>query len=236
MNSASPATASRHSPHRKVVLYGREELARLAWYCLSHDSPYDVAAFTVAAAEIPKGETSLCGLPLVPFEELEVRFPPETHALLIAIGPHQVNGPRAARFAEGRAKGYGFASYVSSRARTWPDLEIGPGCMIFENAVVEPFSRIGANSILRANVHVSHDGRVGDHVFLAPRVAMAGKCRVGDRCFLGVNTTLRDGVAVAPGCVVGAGAVVARTTEPDGLYVGVPAKRVGAAADVKVWP
>jgi acetyltransferase-like isoleucine patch superfamily enzyme len=65
---------------------------------------------------------------------------------------------------------------------------------------------------------------------------MAGKCRVGDRCFLGVNTTLRDGISVAPGCVVGAGAVVARTTEPDGLYVGVPAKRVGAAADVKVWP
>ena len=236
----NPAAASPHSPHRKVVLYGREELAHLAWYCLGHDSACEVVAFTVAAAEMPSsaadGEARLHGLPLVPFEDLEARFPPETHALLIAIGPHQVNGPRAARFAEGAAKGYRFASYVSSRAHTWPDLEIGPGCMIFENAVVEPFSRIGANSILRANVHVSHDGEVGDHVFLAPRVAMAGKCRVGDRCFLGVNATLRDGVAIAPGCVVGAGAVVARAPEPDGLYVGVPARRAGAAGDVKAWP
>src|SRR3546814_9619623 len=85
--------------------------------------------------------SDLLGLPLVPFEALEDRFPPERYDLLIAIGPHQVNAPRAARFEEGRAKGYRFASYVASGARLWPDLEMGPGCMIFENAVVEPFSR-----------------------------------------------------------------------------------------------
>ena len=232
-------TGTRNTAPRKVVLYGREELARLVCYCLTHDSPFEVAGFTVAEAEMPAGGDpgeNLFGLPLIPFEKVEDRFPPDSHDLLVAIGPHRVNGPRAARFAEGRDKGYGFASYISSGAHLWPDLEIGPGCMIFENAVVEPFSRIGENSILRANVHVSHDGRVGDHVFLAPRVTMAGKCAVGDHCFLGVSTTLRDSVAVAPRCVVGAGAVVAQSTEPDGLYVGVPARRVAAAGDVKVWP
>ena len=225
---------------RKVVLYGREELARLVWYCLTHDSPREVAGFTVAEAEMPAetrgGAGALHDLPLVPFERLEDHFPPERHDLLIAIGPHQANAPRAQRYAEGLARGYRFARYLSTRARLWPDLEVGPGSMIFENVVIEPFSRVGANSVLRANVHVSHDGRIGDHAFLAPRVALAGCCSVGDRCFLGVNTTLRDKVSVAPGCVVGAGAVVAKATEPDGLYVGVPAKRVGAAGDVKIWP
>ncbi len=230
------APADPETSPRKVVLYGREELARLTWYCLAHDSPLQVAGFTVLATELLPGEDSLCGLPLVPFETLEDRFPPDSHDLLIAIGPHQANAPRTARFAEGVAKGYRLARYISSRARVWPDLQIGPGSMIFENAVVEPFSRIGANCVLRANVHLSHDGVVGDHAFLAPRVAMAGQCRVGERCFLGVNATLRDGVSVAPGCVVGAGAVVARATEPDGLYVGVPARRVGQASTVKVWP
>ncbi len=232
-------TGTRRSPGRKVVLYSREELARLTCYCLMHDSPLEVVGFTVAAAEMPAGTAqneTLFGLPLVPFEKLEEHFPPESHDLLVAIGPHQVNAPRAARFLEGRAKGYGFASYISSRARLWPDLRIGDGCMIFENAVVEPFTTIGDNTILRANAHVSHDGRIGDHVFLAPRVAMAGKCSVGDRCFLGVNTTLRDGVTVAADCVVGAGAVVAQSTEAGGLYVGVPARRVAAAGAVRLWP
>ena len=227
-------TGAQKNPPRKVVLYGREEMARLVCYCLRHDSPLEVAGFTVARAELA-GE-SLLGLPVVPFEDLTQHFPPDSHDLMIAIGPHQVNAPRAARFAEGKAKGYGFASYVSSRAHVWPDLEMGDGSMIFENAVVEPFSRIGTNSILRANAHVSHDGRIGDHVFLAPRVAMAGACGVESYSFVGVNATLRDTVTVAERCVVGAGAVVARSTEPDGLYVGVPAKRAGQAGDVKVWP
>ena len=231
--------SARETASRKVVLYGREELARLTWFCLSHDSNYDVAGFTVAGREMPRepsGNHSLLGLPLVPFETLEQQFPPGSHDLLIAIGPHEVNAPRAARFEEGRSRGYRFASYISSRAGLWPDLQIGSGCMIFENAVVEPFSRIGDNAILRANAHVSHDGFVGDHVFLAPRVAMAGRCRVEQRSFLGVNATLRDGVTVAADCVVGAGAVVARSTEAGGLYVGVPAKRVGLTGDVKIWP
>jgi len=232
-------TAARQTPPRKVVLYGREELARLVCYCLRHDSPCEVVGFTVAGREMPPqapGSDRLLGLPLVPFEDLERHFPPAGHDLLVAIGPHQVNAPRARRFEEGRARGYRFASYISSRANLWPDLEIGEGCMIFENAVVEPFSRIGDNCVLRANVHVSHDGVVGDHVFLAPRVAMAGTCGVEQRSFVGINATLRDGVTVAADCVVGAGAVVARSTEAGGLYVGVPAKRVGSAGDVKVWP
>lgn len=232
-------SGARRTPPRPVVLYGREELARLAWYCLTHDSSHEVVGFTVRRAEMPTapaaGDSPL-GLPLVPFETLEEHFPPDRYDLLIAIGPHQVNGPRAARFEEGRDKGYSFASYIASGARLWPDLEIGPGCMVFENAVIEPFSRIGANTILRAGVHLSHDAVIGDHVFLAPRVAMAGTGRIDSHCFVGVNATLRNNVTVAPRCVVGAGAVVTSSTEPDGLYVGVPAKRVGRADDVKLWP
>jgi len=34
------------------------------------------------------------------------------------------------------------------------------------------------------------------------------------------------GVSIAPGGVIGAGAVAASDTEPDGLYVGVPARRI----------
>jgi sugar O-acyltransferase (sialic acid O-acetyltransferase NeuD family) len=232
-------TAARQTPPRKVVLFGAGGLARLACYCLRHDSVQEVAGFTVDGAHLPAAGLpagTLHDLPVVAFEDLERHFSPRDHDLLIAVGPHEVNRLRARRFEEGRARGYRFASYISSRANLWPDLEIGEGCMIFENAVVEPFSRIGDNAILRANVHVSHDGVVGDHVFLAPRVAMAGTCGVEQRSFVGVNATLRDGVTVAADCVVGAGAVVARSTEAGGLYVGVPAKRVGSAGDVKVWP
>lgn len=42
--------------------------------------------------------------------------------------------------------------------------------------------------------------------------------------WIGSNVTILKGVAIAEGCVIGGGAVVTKSTEPYGIYVGVPAK------------
>ena len=42
--------------------------------------------------------------------------------------------------------------------------------------------------------------------------------------WIGANVTILKGVTVAEGCVVGAGTVLTKSTEPYGIYVGVPAK------------
>jgi maltose O-acetyltransferase len=86
--------------------------------------------------------------------------------------------------------------------------------------------------------------RVEDDVFLSTRVVLMatthaiGPSRqragavssapivVGRGSWLGAAAIVLPGVTIAPGCVVGAGAVVTRSTEPDGLYIGAPARRV----------
>jgi maltose O-acetyltransferase len=49
---------------------------------------------------------------------------------------------------------------------------------------------------------------------------------IGDGCWFGARVTVTPGVTVGQGCVVGSGAVVVKDCEPDGLYVGSPARRV----------
>lgn len=49
---------------------------------------------------------------------------------------------------------------------------------------------------------------------------------IGDGCWFGARVTVTPGVTVGQGCVVGSGAVVVEDCEPDGLYVGSPARRV----------
>lgn len=49
---------------------------------------------------------------------------------------------------------------------------------------------------------------------------------IGAGSWLGARVTVLPGVTVGPGCVVAAGAVLTRDTGPDGLYAGVPARRV----------
>ena len=85
---------------------------------------------------------------------------------------------------------------------------------------------------------------IGDNVFIAQRADFitathefgpsskrAGKqlhqpVRIGDGCWVGARVTILPGVSVGAGCVLAAGAVVTRDCEPNGLYAGVPARRV----------
>lgn len=51
-----------------------------------------------------------------------------------------------------------------------------------------------------------------------------------DGCWIGIHSILLANVTIAEGCVIAAGAVVTESTLPDGLYVGVPAKRIKGLA------
>lgn len=207
----------------KIVLFGDGRFASLAWYCLTHDSPYEVAGFTVDKAYLRQDEVH--GLPCVDFETVEARFPPSEHQMLLPVGAREMNGLRMRRYAAAQEKGYAFATYVSSRAITWPDLTIGENSMIYEGTVVQPFARIGINTIVRSGCHISHHVTIGDHCFVAAGACFGGGASVKPRCFVGLNATIRDGVTIAEGCFIAAGALVAADTEPDGLYMGVPARR-----------
>lgn len=213
---------------RPVVIFGTLRSASLARFCLTHDSPMRVVAYTVDAAYLHGTEHE--GLPLVAFEELESRYKPEDCRLLIPMGYQGINGVRRARYEDGKRRGYAFASYISSRASTWPDLVVGDNVLIYEHAIIQPFCRIGSNCIIRSGAHVSHHCEVADHAFVAAEVAMGGEGHVGEQAFVGVGAVLRDRIRIAPRSFIGAGTVVIHDTEADGAYVGNPARKLGKTA------
>jgi sugar O-acyltransferase (sialic acid O-acetyltransferase NeuD family) len=212
-----------------VVIFGAGSFASVVWYLLSHDSPHRVVGFTADREHCR--QSHLHDLPVLPFDALEAGFPPGQVGLLFGIGAHGVNRLRAQRFIEAKARGYRFPNYVSSRACVWPDLRIGEGTLIFDGAKVNPFAVIGSNCLVGSGTHVSHHTHVGDHGYLAPHAALAGGSRIGERCFLGIGCSVRDGIRIAPRCLIGAGAVVTADTEENGVYMGVPARRLDAPAE-----
>ena len=49
---------------------------------------------------------------------------------------------------------------------------------------------------------------------------------IGDNVFIGMNAIVTAGVKIGDNVIIGAGSVVARNCESDGVYAGVPAKRI----------
>lgn len=215
----------------KVVLFGNARFAETNHFYLTHDSPHDVVAFTVDGAHVREPE--LLGRPVVPFEEITRRYPPDEYLMAIPLGLKRVNQLRAEKFQQARAKGYRFVTYVSSRAATWPDAEIGENCYIYEHAVLKPFARVGSDVIVETGSVVGHHTDIQDHCFLGPNSVILGECIVEPYCIIGANATVREAVTIATGCIIGAGAVITRNTRPGGVYLAPTSERLpGSSAEL----
>ena len=79
-----------------IVVVGDGEFAEIACEYFTHDSPYEVAAFAVERAF--RRRDRLFDRPVVDFEDVEARFPPERFGAFVAVTFTQLNRVRARLF------------------------------------------------------------------------------------------------------------------------------------------
>ncbi len=206
-----------------IVVFGSGDIAELADFYFAEDSPHRVVAFTVDAAF--RAAETFRGKPVVAFEEVAGRYPPDAFGFFAAVAYGRLNALRAEKVAAARALGYPIVSYVSSRATTFPGLEIGQNAFVLEDNTIQPFARIGANVTLWSGNHIGHHSVIEDDVFVASHVVVSGGVRIGRGSFVGVNVTIRDHVTVGARCVLGAGALVLADL-PDGSVVSPGASEI----------
>ena len=199
-----------------LVLVGDGLFAEIAHEYFTHDSDYEVVGFSVERDYLERDE--LRGLPVVPFETLEEEFDPSTTSVHAALVYTQMNRLRARLAGAAKEKGYALASYVSSRAFVWRNVELGEHCFIFEDNTVQPFVRIGRNVILWSGNHIGHHSAIRDNVFVASHAVISGSVEIGENSFVGVNATLVNDITIGPDCWIGPHVVVTRDAAPNGFY------------------
>ena len=200
----------------RLIIFGAGDIADVAHFYFCKDSAYQVAAFTVDRAYL--GGDIFNGLPVLPFDEVGQRFPPSEAAMFIAVSYAKLNAVRKEKYLAARAAGYRLATYVSSRATTWPGFVAGENCFILEDNTIQPFATVGHNVTLWSGNHIGHHSRIGSHCFLSSHVVISGGVEIGEQCFIGVNATVRDHVKIGERCLIGAGALIVADAEPEGVY------------------
>lgn len=208
--------------NKKLVIFGVGETAVMLYNCFTHDSEYEVCAFTVNEAF--KTTDSLRNLPVVTFDEVEKVYPPEEYEMFVAISSTNINTLRKRIYNECKAKGYRFANYISSRADIGWEVEFGDNCAVMENTSIQQFTKIGNDVIIFNNNVIGHSSVIGDHVFISSCIAMSGYCKVGESCFLGVNSTFNVGVVVGNYCYIGMATVIEKDVPDYTLIKAEPSK------------
>jgi len=172
--------------------------------------------FSVESAYFKKQK--LFGLPIVPFERLEDQFDANQVEFYAALVYNQLNRLRARLYESAKAKGYRPASYISSRAFVWRNVQLGEHCFIFEDNTIQPFVKIGDNCVLWSGNHIGHHSSIGNHCFISSHVVISGFVNVGDFVFLGINSTISNNVTIAKDCWIGPGVTIKKNTLEGQLY------------------
>ncbi len=202
---------------KRIVIFGAGDIAQLAHYYFTEDSDYEVVAFTVDGEYL--SDETFCGLPVIAFDELFTRYPPEQFGAFVALSYTGLNALRRDKYLALKKLGYTLVSYVSSRCCVLNNMSIGENCFILEDNTIQPFTRIGDNVTLWSGNHIGHHSRIGDHTFVASHVVVSGGVEIGEECFIGVNATVRDHIVIGDRCIIGAGALLLDDAESGGLYV-----------------
>jgi sugar O-acyltransferase (sialic acid O-acetyltransferase NeuD family) len=213
---------------RELVIVGDSLFAEIAHEYFEHDSPYDVVAFSVEREYWKRDRFR--GLPVVPFQDLESALDPERHSVFVAITYGQLNRVRTRLVDAAVAKGFHAASYVSSRAFVWHNVELGEHCFIFEHNTLQPFVRIGRNCVLWSGNHIGHHSSVGENVFIASHAVISGSVRIGDNCFVGVNATIVNDVTIGSDSWIGPSVTITRDVEEDSVWRTVRSERRSLSA------
>lgn len=206
--------------NQKLVIYGNGAMARLLFSFVRHR--LNVVAFTVDDHCIAAEQTLFCGLPLIPFSQIESRFPPSEHAMIIAVGFLEMNDLRETKYQEAKSKGYRFESYVHESVFLHDGVVIEENCIVLDHVSIHVSCHIERSTFISSNVNIGHDCRIGHSNWINSGVAIAGGCSLGSRSFFGVNACVGQGVRMGEQNFIGANTLIARDTADGEVYVSEP--------------
>ena len=104
------------------------------------------------------------------------------------------------------------------------DVKIGEGTTIMANAVINSGAYVGRHCIINSAAVVEHDNQISDFVHISVGAKVAGTVNIGTRTWIGMGACINNNLSICSDCMVGAGAVVVKSIERSGTYIGIPAK------------
>jgi UDP-N-acetylbacillosamine N-acetyltransferase len=208
----------------KLVIYGLGDFAKAMRYYFEKDTDYSVVAYCADSQYINQNEFD--GLPVVPFDDVQVIFPNDYCKMFVAVGYSKMRA-RKAMFEKACNKNYTLVNYISPLANIDPSTLLGVNNVVLQGAQIEPFCIIGNNNVIWSSVNISHNVKIASHCFVASQSLLGGRVEIGEGCFLGFNCTIVQEVLLAEESFVGAKSLVLAATAPFSKNIGLPSKLVG---------
>jgi len=206
---------------KKVIIIGASGFAKEAWGFVNKDR-YEVLGFLDSNPKLHGSQ--LCGLTILGDDSLlKDLMANGLDYCFIAIGNPRVRQKIALNV---KSVGLKLLNLIHPSAVIAETVIIGEGCIIYPNVTINTDGKIGDCVLINSNVSIGHDITVGDCVNINPGANVAGNVNIDQGSFLGIGCNVLENISIDSGITVGGGALVNKDLNEQGIYVGVPAKRV----------
>ena len=202
---------------KKLFIFGTGAISEIVYFHFSKEKKYKVSAFVDYKKFIKKKEKF--GVKVLEFEKIEKLLPKEEYFAFVALGYKQLNLYRKKIFELLKKKKYKFASYVSSQSNIASNVKIGENCLILENQVIHPFSKIGNNVTLWSGNIIGHHCTIENHCFITSNVIISGNSKIGSCSFIGIKSAIKDGTKVGKNCVLMMNSSIAKNMPNDSTAI-----------------
>lgn len=156
--------------------------------------------------------TEICSVPVVGAIADLSRLREEYTSLVVTIGDNHL---RERIYRQADALDYEFPSILAHSAYVSPFAQLGWGCILLNNAVVQNGVQVGNGVILNAGAEAHHDCTIDDFALIYTNSVIRTGATVGKRAKIGSTVTVSNFAAVPEDAVIPDGSVV--TPEEENL-------------------
>ncbi|MBO5569412.1 MAG: lipid carrier--UDP-N-acetylgalactosaminyltransferase [Clostridia bacterium] len=175
----------------KLLLVGAGGFGRVV---LEHASQQYDCAF------LDDGEAAIVDdVPVIGKTSEMASFYPKYRLLLVTIGNNKL---RERIYKEAAAIGYTFPNIIAPSAYISPRANVGSGCVILNNAVVQNNAKCGDGCILNPGVELHHDSSIGSFCLIYTNSVIRSLTSIGDRVWIGSTTTVSTSAIVPDDTVI----------------------------------
>jgi len=161
---------------KKVVVYAQTTLGKMLYYDALGNENFVIACFTVDAAYLAGNGLQDLPLPLISFQEIQDRYPPEEYDMLALFDESSRMRNRGQMYLKAKSAGYQLRNYISARSDVAPDIVLGENNVIMGATHVGFGGTMGNNNLIRQQVYLGHEFKIGNNNMIIAGCTIGGLC------------------------------------------------------------
>ena len=153
-------------------------------------------------------------------------FEKGVNKVAIGIGGYKDNNLRTKIYNFVKDIGFEVINVIHPKSIISETCEIGKGNVIFAGVIINPEVKIGNNIIIATGATIDHETIIKDNCLISAGVTIGANVIIEEKVLCALGSKIISGMFIHENSLIGAGAVVTNSIIENGVYVGIPAKRI----------